>query len=398
MTSSRTELTPRTSIVQFGLWLVPESGGTYKSVRQFREALNSKVYSFTYAESLDKLSESEQNANYAEHILIRGDYIGRWYCIPQRSDVQKVKHISENADLIIAHCFWRWGAVSIWRSAMRACIPYWVVPHGSLDPYVFGYHRLAKRIWLNIYGRRILSDAQAVICASEMERRKVLQVAPKSNCIVLNWPVEPAAGVSHELRCKVRHEIGCRQSTRVLLCLGRLHPMKRIVELIEVFSDTAPSNCMLLIVGPGNPEYIREVENARLAFGRADSIVLLGPVYGSAKQALLGAADGFVSNSARENFGLAAAEALAASLPVILSPGNDLCYDLADVNCGWCLSDDKRETLRNALREYAAAAPPQLKLMGENGRSWVQVRLNPARFVAKINKLASESIGHSENR
>lgn len=49
---------------------------------------------------------------------------------------------------------------------------------------------------------------------------------------------------------------------------------------------------------------------------------------GAAKQALLQQADWFVLPSASENFGIAAAEALMADTPALLSPGVALAADV----------------------------------------------------------------------
>ena len=66
-------------IIQFGLSLVPESGGTFLSVSLFKKALNSSVYSFTEEQLYDKINENEKT--YCTHIFCKNfNYILNYGC------------------------------------------------------------------------------------------------------------------------------------------------------------------------------------------------------------------------------------------------------------------------------------------------------------------------------
>jgi glycosyltransferase involved in cell wall biosynthesis len=168
--------------------------------------------------------------------------------------------------------------------------------------------------------------------------------------------------------------------------------MKRIEELIVLFGRARPPNCRLVIVGPGEHAYVQRLMDARRDTGLESIIELRGPAFGRDKERLYAAVDGFVSFSARENFGFVAAEALAAGVPVILSAGNDLGYDLRDVDCGWCLDDDRDESLIAVLQAFAVAPASRLETMGANGRRWVMQHLSFAAFRSRIINLASEAV------
>jgi glycosyltransferase involved in cell wall biosynthesis len=123
-----------------------------------------------------------------------------------------------------------------------------------------------------------------------------------------------------------------------------------------------------------------------MALGITDRVHLIGPVYGCDKHRYLDAADAYISISHRENFNFTAAECLASGLPVILSPGNDLAYDLADVECGWMLRDgDPPEA---AIAAAARSDAELLRAMGRNGRVWCERHLRREVFSGRVKSFA----------
>ena len=100
------------------------------------------------------------------------------------------------------------------------------------------------------------------------------------------------------------------------------------------------------------------------------------------------AGDGFISLSFQENFGYAAAEAVAYGLPVILSPGHDLAHEMPALDgrfaCGWLLGDDAHATAVAAIREWAGASEATRAAAGGVGRSWVAEALAFERFRERL--------------
>ncbi len=293
------------------------------------------------------------------------------------------------SDILISHSFWRWGSVYLYKIAKKFDKRLWIVAHGSLDPYVFTYNTFIKKIWFFLYGKRMLNEAEYVICASTMEKRKVKLIAPNAKCVVVNWPIEKAPLRSDSERAKMRRVLKVENDERLLLYLGRLHPMKRIVELITVFQSASLEKTKLVVAGPGDVSYISQIHSVIETLGLQKSVIISPPVYGDEKQKLLFAADCYISNSARENFGLAGAEALAAGLPVILSQGNDLGTDLRTVGCGWILSTENVDELKSALIDFSTKSMDAIRAMGENGRRWTQDMLSHDAFNERMRLLKS---------
>jgi nucleoside-diphosphate-sugar epimerase len=122
-----------------------------------------------------------------------------------------------------------------------------------------------------------------------------------------------------------------RQGMKVVLSLGRLHPLKGLDLLVSAWAEVKRSSSWhLVIAGPdeqGTKEKLKRIsEKLKLKWcecagmdgyeGDAD-VVILGAVHGEGKWALMQRADIFVLPSRSENFGMVVGEALSCGVPVV---------------------------------------------------------------------------------
>ena len=372
---------PNVAVVSFSVF--PEDGGPYKSVRLFAKALKAKVFSFsTGAEK----SSAEQDDQSIVHFDVRGHhYYG------SRVQTQLDRHM-QGISLISSHKIFRWSNIAVRRVARRRKIPYWVVPHGSMDPWVFSYGRLIKRVWWFVVGRRYFASAAAIICATERERDKLSLRYHGQNCEVVYWPVDVLNVESkQDARNRLRAKLGISADDKLLIYLGRYHSMKRPLDVLKRFSQAEIQSTHLLFVGIDGDITADDIRR-HVQIEGIQNVHVQGAAFGEEKNDLLLGADGYVSFSCRENFNHSAAEALAAGLPVILSHGNDLGGSLVDVGCGWWLQRDTPGEEISVLREFDSLTAGDLSKMGERGRSWVRENLSFEEFEAKLARLLKRSI------
>lgn len=113
-------------------------------------------------------------------------------------------------------------------------------------------------------------------------------------------------------------------------CISRAFPWpdcpKKSPELLlEAFagwrrSSAAALPSFLVFAGPSESEsYLRKLKADVKRLGLSESVVFTGAVYGDAKWSALADADIFVLPSQNENFGNAAAEAIACGTPVVVT-------------------------------------------------------------------------------
>ncbi len=382
-------------VTQVCLDYAPSSGGTTTSITNFNQALGGgNIVTFVSQASPLEMMEGDRILA----VPTVSGFLGKKYALAFPGALKTAGNLISESDLIVCHMLYRHHVQWAIKIARRKKIPYWVVPHGILDPFVSTYRSGRKWLWMQLVGKSILRRAAYVIFATETERQKALSRFPEMNAVVVHWPVavgDTSPAKRAEARSLVRELHGISGTDRVLLYVGRLHESKRPLETIRAFGQAGRPDLHLLMVGPdetitgeGCARYAREHEIA--------NVHMVGPVYGNEKFSYYMAADGYVSLSAKENFGYTVAEALACGLPVILSPGNDLSEELKPERCGWFLDEEGATAAVAGIKEFAGASLSDLKEMGGRGRRWVQQQLSPGRFKEQLESLATAAV--TENR
>lgn len=377
----------KASLLALGLYR--SSGGPSKSVAAFQRALAADVVSWVDPVAAAREPQIWNEASCHVHV-VEGSRapVLRQLCYPQAGGLSDAEQIIAASDLVSCHSFWRWHNMWLEKIANRHRVPYWFVPHGALDPYVFENDWLGKQAFLALGGRRFLDGASAVVCATEREYEKLAKWVPAAKPIILPWPLDDAdfRVTAEAARGAVRRRLGIPPDAIVMLFFGRLHPMKRPLETITAFAEGAPLGAHLLVVGNESGVSRQACEDAAKAHHVSDRVHVTGPAYGTERTGYLDAADVYVSLSHRENFNFTAAEALASGLAVILSPGNDLGPELRAVQCGWLL--DSTIDAAAAMAQAGSLAAEDLVAMGARGRAWAEANLRSDVFATRLRAFA----------
>lgn len=367
-----------------GLGLLGSTGGTTQAVADFQRAMEpSLVTAICDGDSLAKEGPYRKDWIYLKS---RQSFLGQLYHTVEKSTEAQFMLKLPTVSSVFCHMLYRYNTNFVAHIGKSRDVPYFVVPHGSLDPWVFTYRSWQKKSWLAFYGRTFLRNAAAVIFATEAEKRKASEVVSVNNGVVIHWPVDVSfENISRERRAEIRKSLGIPPIARVLLMFGRVHSSKRPLETLRAIAAAANSNLHVIVVGPPNDISREECERAAGVLG--NRMHWIGPAYGEAKWDYLSAVDGYITLSSKENFNYCLAESLGAGLPVIVSPGNDLAVELSKVECGWMLRDSDEETAVRAIREFCGASEQALQKMGDNGRRFAIRELARDVFEQKLNAL-----------
>jgi poly(glycerol-phosphate) alpha-glucosyltransferase len=112
----------------------------------------------------------------------------------------------------------------------------------------------------------------------------------------------------------------------VLLYLGRIHPKKGILNLLQAIAllrhtDPGPlENWRVVIAGWAQNGHEAEMKQFVQAHNLSRCVEFIGPQFGSAKSATLHHADAFILPSFSEGLPMAVLEACAHRLPVLMTP------------------------------------------------------------------------------
>jgi glycosyltransferase involved in cell wall biosynthesis len=235
-------------------------------------------------------------------------------------------------------------------------------------PWAWSRHAWRKRAYWWLGGRRILGRAAAVLCTDAAEAAAFgalglsvpRLVVPNGLALPSRWGRRPS---------RVRAKLGIPDAARVVLMLGRLHAKKRPQIAVEAVGRLEKDGIEvhLVLAGPGDEDTVRTLRARAREAGCADRVHLTGLLDREGVDDVLGGSDVLVmpSEQESENFGMAAAEALAAGVPVVGSAGIPAVETAARHGAGRCVPPEAAsvaaaiaEIVRDParLREMSAAA------------------------------------------
>jgi glycosyltransferase involved in cell wall biosynthesis len=262
-------------------------------------------------------------------------------------------------------------------AAMRG-IPRVVSMRGMLEPWAMNHRRWKKYIAWQLYQRRDLRRADCHHATAETEAQHIRQFGlPVPVCVIPNGvdvPEPRPRGASK------KHD--AKDARKTALFLGRIHPKKGLLMLIDAWARVRPVGWHLKIVGSDEAGHQNELKNAMATAGLCEMISLAGPVYGEAKRSAFFDADLFIFPTHSENFGMAIAEALAHGLPVLTTTGAPWSM-LPERGCGWWV-DTTVDGIVKGLRQATAQHSEALAAMGASGRAWVAAEFGWARVAKKF--------------
>lgn len=293
----------------------------------------------------------------------------RWAFSPRLADALR-EHVAE-FDLVHVHSLFLHSQFATYRSARRARVPYIVSPHGSLDPYLRRRSSLKKSVVDGLWQRAMLESAAAIHVATEDEARLTADIAPRvprllvPNGLATDRFRDPTGG--DEFRSE--HLSG--HDGPVVMFLGRITEKKGIDILIRAFGLVLRHHphAILALVGPDDerltPRLLQIVRE--LGIGQ-EAVRFTGGMYEAERLRALSAADVWVLSSHTENFGIAVPEAMAAGLPVVVSPAVNLAPDISRAEAG-VVAELTPTAFASAISELLADGARR-SLLGERARQF----------------------------
>jgi glycosyltransferase involved in cell wall biosynthesis len=298
-------------------------------------------------------------------------------------------------DVVHLHSVFLWPTFAAARAAERAGVPYLVAPRGMLVGDLLRRRgRLRKRLWIRLVERRTLARAAALHATSELEAEEVARLGmplPPIYVVPNGVEAEPwTLGRETEISPAVRAVLARRP---LLLFLGRLSWKKGLDRLVAALAEVPGAT--LAIAGNDEEGYRERLDRLAAASGVADRVVYLGPVHGADKAGLLHGADALVLPSHSENFGNAVLEAMAAGLPVAVTPEVGLAGVVREHGAGVVTAGDPPR-LAAALRRLLAD-PEGRRAMGDRGAAAAVQEFGWGSVAARMEEAYVEVLAKSQN-
>jgi glycosyltransferase involved in cell wall biosynthesis len=274
------------------------------------------------------------------------------------------------SDVVHVHGLWTVPAWAAARRARRAGVPLVISPRGMLDPGSMAQRAWRKRIAYRLLERRSLLDAAFLHATSDSEARALRAWAPGAPVVMLPNGVEPPATPSMAPGA-LRRRLGVPAGAPIVTFLGRIHPIKRLDLLAQAFERVLAREprARLVIAGPDERGHRRTLEPRFAAM--ASAVTWAGELGDEEKWALLADSTLLVQCSDSESFGLSAAEAMAAGLPVVATRTCPW-EEIETAGAGFWVTQDP-EAIAGAMLTVLAD-PARAHAMGEHGRALVHRR------------------------
>lgn len=342
--------------------LAASDGGPSRALRLFEQALSGAGVNTETATTDHGLHNGDVVASAVDGARHYFALTTRSYKFSWRYVCWMLAHV-EDYRLVHVHALFSFLPLFACWAARRRGVPYIIRPLGTLAAY--GLER--RRPWLKHLSLRwiegpLLRDAAAVQFTSEQERREAENLGIQMRSAVLPLAVQAdAVG-----------DVARGSAPLRVLFLSRLDRKKNIEGLLLAISLCRSEfpEVRWRIAGGGEPAYMASLQALAAELGIADAVDWLGAVHGADKRTEFAMASFFVLPSFSENFGIAAAEAMQAGLPVVLGEGVALA-SLAERDEAGLAVKPEAEAIAAALIRLLSDAELRCR-MSENARRLAQ--------------------------
>ena len=292
-------------------------------------------------------------------------------------------------DAVIIHGIWQYQSYGTWL-AMRGKTPYVQLTHGMLDPWFkrrYPLKHVKKWIYWALAEYWVLRNARRVLFTSTIEQN----LAPESfwlhrwNGAVVPYGAKSPVEEPAVLREAFYRQCPALRGQRFVLYLGRIHPKKGCDLLMEAFLQVAGRApwLHLLMAGP-DPTGMRAKLEARIrAAGLSHRVHWPGLLTGDAKWGSFMASEAFILPSHQENFGIAVAEALGCSRPVLISDQVNIWPEIHSDGAG-LVAPDTLEGTRQLLEGWVALSGEEREQMNRRAKACFDHRYNIVNNVAEL--------------
>jgi glycosyltransferase involved in cell wall biosynthesis len=346
----------------------PDGGGVVEALKQFSLAHRDLGH------TVEVLSLDEPDAPWVKAFPLRvhalGPANGKYGYAPAL--VPWLKEHRKNYDAVIIDGLWQYNVFGVWRALHGTDTPYFVFPHGMLDPWfkhTYPLKHLKKWLYWPWAEYRVLRDATRVFFTCEEEKRLARESfwLYRVNEEVASLGLQAAPGDAAQQRALFQEKFPALRGKRVLLFLARLHVKKGCDLLIEAFAESARKDPQLHLVmaGPDQTGWQATLQQRCAELGIADRVTWTGMISGDLKWGAIRSAEVFILPSHQENFGLAVVEALACGVPVLISDKVNIWREIEADGAG-VVATDTLEGTRQLIERWREMKPDALATMQAN--------------------------------
>ena len=279
--------------------------------------------------------------------LFKISLFGWWFY--SRNLSKELKKLSSSIDLVHLHIPFTGPFYCAAKWAGKNKIPYVISTHGMLDIWSMKQKKVKKWLYYNLLEKKTIKKALKIHVSSLLEKDDVERLGLKIPVKIIPLPVFNVRGAS-DLGLLKNKDIVDNEVPHILF-IGRLHPVKGLPYLLSalVIMRQKGFKFKLDLAGSGTTAYEKQIKELVNRDDLDSWVIFHQHVDGIQKQLLYKKASVFVLPSLHENFGLAAAEAMLAGIPVVVTDQVGLAADVSRFEAGIVVPACDSDALANAI-------------------------------------------------
>lgn len=266
-----------------------------------------------------------------------------------------IRSLVEDADIVHMSAIWQPLSLAVSEASRQSQKPYICSLRGSINPWSWKNLQLKHKIFWHLFESAQLSRATALHATCTMERDEAIEigVGKDQKWIVVANPVDSSEFCRDErLAHQFRELFHIPPEKKIILYFGRLHVKKGIDLFMQAASEVLRSSpdWIFVIIGPSERGYAGVLTRLAQELGLMSQVRFIDLVEGDTRIGALSAADLFVLTSHSENFGMSVVEAMASSVPVLISNRVGIAREIASDGAGYVIPVDV-DSIRMALKQ-----------------------------------------------
>ncbi|RRR78422.1 MAG: glycosyltransferase [Candidatus Viridilinea halotolerans] len=289
------------------------------------------------------------------------------------------------SDLVVIESIWGYQLLLAARQCLKQRKPYIIAVRGQLFAWSLRHQRLKKKLYLHLLGKRYLQHAAALYCTDAQEAAAVARLGLGPPLFVVPNSIDTTPFAQMPVRGFWRHQYGITEEAIVLLYLGRLTQIKRPDIAVATLAACRErhADVHLILAGPDQDQMAVRLQAQAHSLGCLNYMHLTGALDPEQVRQVLADADLLIAPSViQENFGLSTAEALAAGVPVLTSPGIPV-GQLAEAWQAGRVAACTVEAFQHAAQAMITK-PAELIALGRNGRLLAKAVFDVAAVVPQM--------------
>jgi glycosyltransferase involved in cell wall biosynthesis len=377
-------------------------GGPVRSVSQLCEGLAALgvqvTVATTNANGHDRLPVATNTAHWMDGVAV--------YHFAQTATPGYIESLSlrrhldrlvAQADLVHLSAVWQPLGLAVASAARKAHKPYICSLRGCVNPWIWKTHTVKHKIYWRLFEFPLLAGAAALhaTCASEREDALALGVGRQQKFYVVpNCLDTHAYAHNPPLRQRFRDSLGLSAAQKLILYLGRIHPQKGIDLFLDAAAEVLRSSpqWLYVIAGPSGGGYSGYLAQKIRRLGLENQVRIMDLLQDDMRLGALSAADVLALTSTSENFGMSIVEAMAASVPVLVSDRVGIAHEIQEDQAGLVVPLEPG-AVRAAIGELVANEEMR-RFYGENGCKSAQARFAAAAVAAQMQEMYSGILAH----